>query len=132
MIKERFVSFKTAKRLKELGFDEKCRAIYNTNGQDDESKLVFFLQNEEYTNSKTDLDWIYSAPTHQMAMAWLREEKKIFIDIITYPTSNNTQFRWVGYDNGRLFSQEVGKPIYFNSYEEAVEASLLYVLKNLI
>jgi hypothetical protein len=125
MIKEDYVSFETAKLLKAKGFSEATSGLYDCgNG------LMSFMVDINW-NDKNDCPFI-SAPTMQMAMKWLRKEHNIYIDILTYTTGKNIQFRWVGHEKGRFFSQEEGKTIYFDSYEQAVEEALSYVLKNLI
>lgn len=58
MITEDYVSFNTAKLLKEKGFDEECQQYYG--------------------------DYKYSCPTLQMAMKWLREVHNLFIFISTW------------------------------------------------
>ena len=132
MIKEDYVSLETAKLLKEKGFDEPCDFVY------DEGKLEWihhkfiFLGGKISTNSEFRDSEIISAPTLQMAMKWLREKHNIYIDILTYTTGNNIQFRWVGHEKGRLFSQEEDKTIYFGSHEQACEAAIKYCLEKLI
>ena len=106
--------------MKEKGFDIPCRQAY-FNGSLVDYTLYGFCDGE-----------LLNCPSQSLAIKWLREVHNIYIDILTYTTGKNIQFRWVGYDNGRLFSQEKGKTIYFESYEKAVEAAILYVLKNLI
>ncbi len=123
-ITEDYCSFEVAQLLKEKGFDESVNRFYET------STGKPLLVRCEYCRNSFTID--YAAPTLQMVLKWLREVHNIFIDIMTYTTGSKIQFRWVGYDKGRLFSQEEGRTIYFDSYEEAVEAALLYVLKNLI
>ena len=127
-ITEDFVSFEVAKLLKEKGFKEIVQSLWI--GEDEYHYIsTESIKPDDYNSGGTCL---YSAPTQSLALKWLREVHNIYIDILTYTTGKNTQFRWVGYDKGRLFSQEEGKTIYFNSYEEAVEAACSYVLKNLI
>lgn len=150
MITEDYVSYEIAKLLKEKGFDVLTRFVwyeklpydlainqgtFNKPGID----LYFLSKTTEHNSlfdNKDKADYIkgavYSCPSQSLALKWLREVHNIYIDILTYTTGKSIQFRWVGYDKGRLFSQEEGKIIYFNSYEEAVEAAILYVLKNLI
>ena len=53
MMTEDYVSFETAKLLKEKGFDEECQKYYG--------------------------DYKYPCPTLQMAMKWLREEHKLYM-----------------------------------------------------
>ena len=64
MIKERYCSMEVAKLLKEKGFDEPCRTIY------DEKTLHNTICN--FLNS--ELSYYVCAPTHQVAMDWLREK----------------------------------------------------------
>lgn len=108
MITEDYCSYELSKLLKEKGFkQEGCHKSYSMEGP--------------------------VAPTHQMAMKWLRE----------YP-----RYIFIGIDNQYLFSYEVyhfhircnapkreidkvGK-IDYRTYEEAVEAALRYSLENLI
>lgn len=139
-ITEDCCSFEIAKLLKEKGFNGECRMIYREHDMQmiyhtpNPNDLLNFTTNREKLekhSKKQHCDYAL-CPTHQMALKWLREVHNIYIDILTYTTGKNIQFRWVGYDNGRLFSQEEGKIIYFNSYEEAVEAAIKYTLENLI
>ena len=68
MIIEDFVSFETAKLLKEKGFEVNCYTHYSSNGQN------------VYYNYQTPSDGI-NMPTLQMAMKWLREVHNIVIAI---------------------------------------------------
>ena len=131
-ITEDYVSFEIAKLLKEKGFDVPCDSYYIYF----ESNVTLYKGHlPEFSDSNINhnkYDDRISRPSQSLALKWLREVHNIYIDILTYTTGKNIQFRWVGYEKGRLFSQEEGKTIYFDSYEQAVEAALLYVLKNLI
>jgi len=73
---EQYVSFSTAKLLKDAGFDWDCCKGYNQNGNFNEK-------------CRTELDWnsfgdFYAAPTPDMARQWLREvlNYEIVIDFI--------------------------------------------------
>lgn len=132
MVKEAYVSVETAKLLKEKGFDIPVNYEYHyiiTAPQFHKKKHNF--NGIEYRNCVSE--W-YSAPTHQMAMAWLREEKNIFIvtephayDYVNEKNKSYSCSLWVG-DNYYEYIESKNYP----SYEEAVEAALKYVLKNLI
>lgn len=123
MITEDYVSFETAKLLKEKGFDEPCHALYH-NGED---KIFFGLDVDSYHNTNLNVD-CYACPTLQMAMKWLREVHKIHIEI--------------GYNIGYFpvcISIKTNEPIPYKpmqgkdfTYEEACEAAIKYCLKNLI
>lgn len=88
MIKEQFVSFETAKLLKEAGFDVPCRGVYVTD-------RTGYYEFREYDNKQTkdDLCWNtgdgfqyeYLAPTQALAARWLREVHRIVVDVTFIP-----------------------------------------------
>ena len=123
MIKEAYVSFETAKLLKEKGFDWDCNAIYGRRGE--------FQRNTDRAFNNGGLH-VTSAPTHQMACAWLRE-KGIYITIIYGDYTANKKVFWTpqidsleGFDLPDSFYKE------YDLYEDAVESALKYCLENLI
>lgn len=129
MIQEAYVSFEVAKLLKEKGFDELCYQKYDSDGE-----LSF--NHVGYINSEKPCDDFYAlSPTHQMAMAWLREKHNICITI--YPDKENG-YEAVLYnikDDVEIILQSFGiygSHIFEDSYEEAVEAALKYCLENLV
>lgn len=130
MIKEAYVSFEVAKLLKEKGFNEKCRGAYHSEFDDNDNPIVMLEEwtAQPYNNDFEDETLLCSAPTHQMAMAWLRE-KNISIEL-----SVVKPHYWV-YTIYEILNNKV-KELYndggFNSYEDAVEAALKYTFENLI
>ena len=101
MITEDYVSFETAKLLKEKGFDEECQEYYG--------------------------DYEYPCPTLQMAMKWLREVHKTEIRVIY----DNDKLCWYGACNPMNESQILlGFGRKCKSYEEACEEAIKYCLKN--
>lgn len=130
MIKEAYVSFETAKLLKEKGFDGECSSWYSTKGS----------QYYNIDSYEVDLDGITklcSSPTQQMAMQYLRKEHDIHIETKAYPHEDN-RFYWCYMikkmqNNGMLFGYySIKNKAGFDTYEEAVEAALKYCLTNLI
>ena len=75
MINEDFCSYEVAKLLKEKGFDEDCYTFYEC-----DDKELYREERIPCCNSRSD---DYAAPTHQMAMKWLREIE-LSISIIQY------------------------------------------------
>jgi len=131
MIEEAYVSFEVAKLLKEKGFDEYCRYFY-----DCETPNTGYLSNKKYGesvhNSKVyDGRNLAACPTHQVAMAWLREVHNIIIE----PESvwNGKEWEYLLFV---VTPQNADSPYYehnpYKSYEECIEAALKYVLENLI
>lgn len=119
-ITEDYVSFEIAKLLKEKGFDEPCTSKYCTDGSFDRSFC-------HYKNSEINKD-AYNAPTHQMAMKWLREVHGLIISIefqIICPT-----WKWRIYIKSSNDKHTDFQ--HYDKYEEAVEAALKYSLENLI
>ena len=148
MIKEDYVSFETAKLLKEKGFREWCRECYGTDvrhngvsisfdeeldlkdeGRGDEIEYVEggIMHNLNCNNSDKD---IYAAPTLSMAMKWLRENHNIKVNVF-YNNSNYT----IEYFEPNT-QTGVGKFVFigdgYPTYEQACEAAIKYCLENLI
>lgn len=118
MIAESYVSFELAKLLKEKGFDVDCYTHYSSDGQN------------VYYNYQTPSDGI-NMPTLQMAMKWLRENKKVFISIghCEYPTEHKVT--WIP-EITTFDSVFPDSAIEYATYEEATEKAIRYCLENLI
>ena len=88
MITEDYVSFETAKLLKEKGFDEHCFCINYPLPEGEHHSIILpnLLNNsmipftDEYKFCRYKEDFI-TIPTFQMAMKWLREVHGIHIEI---------------------------------------------------
>lgn len=78
MITEDYVSFETAKLLKEKGFDARCPMIYTADGKmlytDVKHHNMYAVTNKQL-KYYTDI----IAPTQTMAMKWLREVHNILL-----------------------------------------------------
>lgn len=116
---EDYVSFETAKLLKERGFDEKCNMAYFNGTLVDYTMFGFCLGG----------DLLY-CPTLQMAMKWLRKKYNIHIEPRYFPTSNI--YRYVIIHSPLTIENIDSHPQYFNTHEEACEAAIKDCLENLI
>ena len=130
MITEDYVSFETAKLLKESGFNEPCYACY----------INREISHYDYLATNFELiDGVISAPTLQMAMKWLRKVHNIHIAIVpcevglgvmdyTYilykVDTENFIFKNLGIQ-GRANTDEI-------SVSKTCEAAIKYCLENLI
>lgn len=149
MITEDYVSFETAKLLKEKGFDGICYHAYSfKNGNNKligaslviEGSVVITAKDTniaaDYYKEEFGFDIeFYLAPTINMAIKWLREVHNQII-IIKYGNAGFVeesilQWWWELLNTkGELHACNIVDGN--KSYEEACEDSILYVLKNLI
>jgi len=153
MIQEDYVSFETAKLLKEKGFNEECYCYYKV--------LCGHYIIAHYSNAITnsDLNESYAkiefgtVPTAQMVLKWLREVYGILMVVdyeyeftdksyhykiyiltengapvkrISYVGDNNPHEHIVEYRDYVLSYHD------YATYEEACEAGIKYCLENLI
>ena len=129
-ITEDYVSFETAKLLKEKGFNERLLTFYIT----DEAKKEGCFQIMAFTDDKIDnnhSDHCYLAPTLQMAMKWLRIIHNTNIDIVS--VWNQKRFEYQVF----VVTPENAKHCYIDDklylgYEQACEAAIKYSLEHLI
>ena len=134
MITEDYVSFEVAKLLKEKGFNSDSKAYYIMYA---DGTHKFYISQAyplgfDYNNNE---EFEVSAPTHQMAMKWLREAKGIYITIGhgDYPSLKKHFFIPTIEDLESVYGvddEEVTQE--FDTYEEACEAAIKYCLENLI
>lgn len=132
-ITEDFCSFEVAKLLKEKGFDEKTLSYYEDN---------VLCHGDWFEWNRSPLGHI-AAPTHQMAMKWLREVYHIEINItFGFPFIDGKQqykYFWsivrvcdsyleypMDDPNSAFYNEEMA-----DSYEEAVDKALKHSLENL-
>lgn len=131
MITEDYVSFETAKLLKEKGFDEKCRQYYYRDN--------LILSRSEVCNEELDnfqeVGEGWSAPTLQMTMKWLREVHNIAVSVYVFnrdlPIKEN-EIRYTCDIATTNISSKEGHLRLTGTYEEACEAAIKYCLENLI
>ena len=131
MITEDYVSFETAKLLKEKGFDCACKVWYSEYTSQFGGEKYTSIEFDNHNKFNENYKFICSAPTIQMAMKWLREEYNCFIQIKEY--FDIKQYQAFVSKNGKTTYCE---PDWFHpicsSYEEACEAAIKYCLENLI
>ena len=123
MITEDYVSFETAKLLKEKGFDECTICSFDKDGNPKDTLTPFVVSDGDVRR-----------PTLQMAMKWLWEKHKKHVEpamtierlgftflnkwhcfVMSVDNKNQTDLKCVGED--------------FSSYEEACEFGIKYCLK---
>ena len=127
MITEDYVSFETAKLLKERGFGGECLSMYispkynSGKGNPNDKRLAPHGRDNSYYEG---YQYECEAPTLQMTMKWLREVHHITIgitfslDIITYEIQKDEKVI-TAISSSR-------------SYEDMVEEAIKLCLENLI
>ena len=150
---EDYVSFETAKLLKEKGFDEPCQFLYFSKYKQDGD----FVGNFDAKKNSEINELSYSAPTLQMAPKWVQETfniviipnyeyecddtpwcykifklgengkpERVAVRGVSYDKDNNPTEYIVGYrDYERSYKD-------YTTKEEAIEEGIKYCLENLI
>ena len=128
---ECYVSLEVAKLLKEAGFDWECREYYynfTTTGW----SLSF---DDNFVNWNSWDEQYISAPTLEVAQRWLREVKRVDINILVESISNHKQYLvsiWFNisdksaYDNAVLDNRY---NIYEKAQEEGIQKALEIILE---
>ena len=131
MITEDFVSFETAKLLKEKGFEAYTLMVYKLPIQLLHIDKEYLVGNNNGITKGDSIEIL--APTHQMVMKWLREVHKLHIAILwdcgACIGKNSFCYHIYRIDN---YEDRGYNKIGFDSNEEAVEAALKYTLNNLL
>ena len=137
MIEEAYVSFEVAKLLKEKGFDIPCDSYYDyfsSNVTMYQGYVPEFSGNCTNHNGRDNHD-VYSRPTQQLAMRWLREEHNIHISVYLFNREKSiTKDSSYTCDiaTEKMSSQYGHLRGVWKTYEEACEAAIKYCLENLI
>ena len=125
MIEESYVSFDTAKMLKEAGFREKTKTHYSNSGEVWETAMLADYNDDFNCNA-------CSRPTQSLAARWLREVHKLHI----VPDYNPLRGFFTG-----IWNMKSGKYEYYSNgigpngkgcwdgYEEAFENGLQEAIK---
>jgi len=126
-ITEDFVSFETAKLLKEKGFDERVKSYYTESGLEGYMLALKATKNTELGSG------FIACPTLQMAMKWLREVHKIFIDVDFDTIEFGDEPYYTIITDMSTCSYITGRPaLGYKTYEEAAESAIKYCLENLV
>jgi len=105
-MKELFVSYEIALKLKELGFDEFCLGLYYIENKQ------WFLNSDE---RPVDNEYFIYAPLYQQVIDWLKIEKKILVIE-----------RWDGWEFG---SYEWDAFIYSKTKDAAINEAIKLISK---
>lgn len=125
---EDFVSYELAVKLKEKGFDAPCYGYYHCNGGNDSFELC---GNGDYDFLNSKNKHRIAAPTIPQVCKWLREEKKLHIEVMFIgPTPNRVKYYITNIGGDRSFMDVSDE--HYETWEQATLAGIEYVLDNLI
>lgn len=119
MIEESYVSFETAKMLKEAGFDEVCRWAYD----EAENSVVMHEKNSMLSPGYV------SRPTQALAARWLREVHKLHVIAKRTYEYALDKFSWGYYIQNSDYEYCKNFEIGFDKYEQAIEEGLREAIK---
>lgn len=140
ILKERYCSYELSKLLKEKGFDWKCNGYYFKNpfdGSIDVAVSPYAMNKNSDEYRKFDLP--ISAPTHQMAMDWLRN-KGYHIEIQTlWDEFEPSLLKFTNFHalittiiDGRVIDETHLANEEIKDYSECVENAIKYCLTKLM
>ena len=124
---EDYVSYETAKLLKERGFDIPVRTYYENDDYEIviDNEIIFGSTRSWNNNCSTGY---ISAPTQAMAMKWLREACGLIISI-EYQGHCPT-WKWIIHIKSS--DKKHTNFQHYDKYEETCEVAIKYALKYLI
>lgn len=130
---EDYVSYEIAVLLKEKKFGWKCNTAYL---ELEDGRVELRCEDKAFYQEQTKRRYCVPAllaPSLYNAMKWLREVHKCYIHICPFylDLKYNEPPKWLVAVDYNCEGYPT-LPKHFDSYEEAVEAAILYVLKNLI
>ena len=117
-MKEEFVPYELALKLKQLAFDEPCISYYTVYG-----KFSNDYSAPRKYNSEFELGSYISAPTYSQAFRWFREKNQLDTSINTvYSKYNDTlSKKYSGVIDDKSVFTNIG---FYDTYEEAELACL--------
>lgn len=132
MITEDYVSYDTAKLLREKGFDVPCKVWYSEYTSQFGGEKYTTIEFDNHNRFNENYKFICFCPTLQMAMKWLRENKGIAIVPFVSSVLDNEKFIWdIKIIVAKTYETYMQGWVY-ESYENACEKAIRHCLGNLI
>lgn len=137
-MKEDFVTFELAQKLKEKGFKEPCMNASNPFECTYRNGWCEYLEerDDEFIHESDLKEGDLLLPTISQVLKWLREEKEMYITIIPYATCSTRNrvayyFR-VQYNSDGITMQSYEDGEIYCKWPDCALAGIEYVLDNLI
>lgn len=129
MIKERYCSYELSQLLREKGFDEPCKSVYEDCGD----YIDFYYTIEEQTDLHLSVDEILR-PTHQTACDWLRD-KGYHVEIYASASGYKFIISKTPYDGTDIYESGHDGPNdggAWDDYGECIDYAIKYCLTELV
>ena len=128
MIEESYVSFDTARMLKEAGFEANLKTRYVEEEKDEWAFWASGTKRSDYNY----FDDTIACPTQALAARWLREKHRIVVDVTFIPPSvdGNAWQYFIGEMDDMVWKGDFeSSDRKYSTYEEALEAGLKEAIK---
>ena len=131
MVEESYVSFETAKLLKEAGFEANLKTMYVEEEKDEWAFWESGAKRSDYNY----FDDTIACPTQALAARWLREVHDTFVKMERVGSFDGKEFRFywsyslISVSTACLKSISSGR---YDGYEEALEVGIVQVLERII
>jgi len=131
MIEESYVSFDTARMLKEAGFEANLKTRYVEEEKDEWAFWESGTKRSDYNY----FDDTIACPTQALAARWLREVHDTFVKMERVGSFDGKEFRFywsfsiISVSTACLKSISGGR---YDGYEEALEVGIVQVLERII
>ena len=135
-MKEEFVTYEIAVKLKAKGFNEQCLAYYskdsdfyyNTSyGSDVENAFKSFNSRPNHICGKR-----IDSPIISQVLKWLRKEKKLFVESYLFKAGYESFVQSTVFEDDKDYTDTWYVKGFYSTYEQAALAGIEYVLDNLI
>ena len=126
-MKQEFVPYELAVKLKALGFDEPCLGLYYPNGKfniKEQNGLNCDSDKNSYLDSLGNSAGFCTAPLYQQVFRWFREEYNLNSFVI-----DSKSYNWYFNINDTIKDDVVSEVLYFKTYEEAELACLTKLIE---
>ena len=129
-MKQEFVPYELAVKLKQLGFDEPCLASWIEKDSRDGGGINLEIWNDE--NTEYVVKSSTNVPLFQQAFRWFREKHNLISVITTTPSFDTmyaSKYKSHTYFQFKPFKRVDGKYLINDTYEEAELAALDKLIK---
>lgn len=130
-MKNNFVTFEIAKKLKDKGYPQKFRSSWECYGP------CYFIDGTFYDSGAVcEVDELFTAPTYYELFEWLRKKRGIYAEIRVFPTfstKNKVHFCYtIKTESDGAYMRETESEYTYSEYRDAEVECAEYILDNIL